>query len=179
MNRTLPLLAALAAVLVLVGTAAPVAAQSNATTAPNGTNATDVERIDSQTVLLDTGYNAQTGMASVTIRSETLQQITITDAGGFWQGGEIARRSVMVKPGETTTLKVPVTEVRGFVGVSIGTPNTLYGAPISGMNTNTLSFVDRLTSPEALATGAGSMALWMVIAGLYVLWIEGGEPEVA
>lgn len=180
MVRKLPLMTTLAAVLLLIGTAAPAVAQSNETAAPNGTAGTDVERIDGQTVLVETEYDEQTGMASVTIRSETLQEVAVTDAGGFWQGGEVAHRSVMVKPGETTTLKIPVTKVRGFIGVSVGTANTpVYGVPIDGFETNTLSFVDQLTSPEALATGATSMALWMVIAGLYVLWIEGGEPEVA
>lgn len=176
-------IAALAAVLLLIGTAAPVAAQSVEISAENETtpagNAPETVRIDSQTTLLDSGFNSETGMAYVKIRSDTLQQITITDAGAFLQGGEIPRRSVMVKPGETTTIKIPATKVRGFVAVSVATPETLYAVPISGFQTNTLAFIDRLTSPQALATGAVSMALWMVIAGLYVLWIEGGEPEVA
>ena len=170
-------LAALAAVLLLIGTA-PVAAQQGNTTAPNGT-AVDSERIDATTVLVSSDYDAETDMASVTIRSERPQQITVTDAGATFQGGEIPQRSVMVKPGETTTLKIPVTEVRGWTGVTVATSQTLYAVPISGMDTSTLAFLDNLTPRTALVWGAISMVVWMVLGGIYVLWIEGGEPEVA
>jgi hypothetical protein len=39
--------------------------------------------------------------------------------------------------------------------------------------------MDALTSPEALGWGALAGASWFFLAGLYVLFIEGGEPEVA
>lgn len=167
---------ALLAVLLptLIGSAAAAPEVANATTTPQ-----DTERIDDNTVLIEASYNEQSGMVSVTVRSDRPQAITVTDAGALMQGGEIPQRTVAVDGGETATIKVPATEVQGWVGVSIKTDETLYGVPITGFEANTLSFVDRLTSPQALATGAVSMAIWMVVAGVYVLWIEGGEPEVA
>ena len=133
MIRHKPLaLAALAAVVLLVGlAAAPAAAQSGGTATATPANATtDTERIDQNTVLVESSFNSDAGTASVTLRSDTLQQITVVDGSYLMTGGEATMRTVMVRPGETTTIDLPAEQVRGHVALSIGTPETLYGEVI-------------------------------------------------
>lgn len=174
-RRLLLAMAALAAALLLIGSAAPVAAQSNGT-APNGTAAT-TERIDANTVLVESGYDPDTGMASVTIRSDTLQQIVVTDAGAFMEGGEIARREAMVKPGETTTIKIPATETRGFVGVSISTPQTLYAVPLE-VGTGSIFDGEASWGTVRLAGAAGFFGGLIAVVGLAYYRKRGGRREV-
>lgn len=171
--------ALLAVVLLLVGMTAPIAAQqANETTAPNGSNATETERIDAQTTLLDSGYNATTGLASVEIRSETLQEIAVTDGSYLMQGGEATTRSVMVKPGETTTIEIPAEKVRGYVSLSIGTSQTLYGELIE-VGEGSL-FTGEATWGTAQTAGAAGFAGGLLSVGLIAYWrVRGGKEEVS
>jgi hypothetical protein len=91
------------------------------------------ERIDQNTVVLDRKYIVETGRAVLTIRSDTLQSITLTDGGAFIEGGEIAQNSVTLRPGETANVSVSATKVQGFVGASVATQQTLYAVPISDL----------------------------------------------
>lgn len=125
------------AVIVLVvaavgAVAAPAAAQTNPidTPTPTPTPETGTERIDQNTVLVDSEWRPETSEIAITIRSETLQPITVTDAGAFMQGGEVAQRTVTVSAGNETTITIPGTKYRGFVGASIATTDTLYAEPI-------------------------------------------------
>lgn len=115
--------------LLAMGAGAGAAAGGNNSTAANATAET-TERIDANTQLVDARFHPDTGKAWVTIRSDILQEITVTDAGAFMEGGEIARRSVTVRPGEETTISIPATKYRNFVGVSIATRETLFAVPI-------------------------------------------------
>jgi len=144
----------------------------NETAAPTG------EYIDTNTVLLDYEYDSEQGTVMVTLRSETYQDVEIYDAGGFWTEEDIATRTVELSPGEETTVRIAVTEQQGFVGVGIDTEETIHSVVIEEPNQD-LSFVDRLASLEALGVGSISAFIWFVLSGIYVLYIEGGEPEVA
>lgn len=93
---------------------------------PTNETAEQGEYIDSNTELINATYNEKTGEATVTLRSETLQTVTLTDAGGFIEGGEIEQREVTLQPGEEISVSIPATETRGQVGVSIATQETLY-----------------------------------------------------
>jgi len=129
MRRLTALLTVTLAALLLIGSAAPVAAQQNTTATPNGnaSSASPTERIDANTVLLDSGYNASSGIAYVEIRSSTLQQVTIVDGSYMMLGGEATTRTQTLRPNESTIIELPVKKVEGYVSLSIGTPNTLYG----------------------------------------------------
>jgi hypothetical protein len=109
---------------ILISAASAQEVNTNQTTVGNQTGTA----IDGETVLLDSSYNAQTGTAEVTIHSQSFQKITVSDAGGFLSGGgQIETETIKMRPGQTTTIKLPVTEYGGRVGVSISTSETLYG----------------------------------------------------
>lgn len=137
-NRQARVLAVLFGILLLAGgigliataSAQEVGVTQNETETPTG------ERIDGNTVIVDSRYNAETGRATLTIRSEELQQITLSDAGAFIQGGEISQNSVLVKAGTTQEISVSATQVRGFVGVSVATDQTLWAEKITDIEVN-------------------------------------------
>ena len=99
--------------------------------AQTGANLTDEstptgERIDNNTVIVDKEYRPEEGRAILTIRSSERQTITLSDAGGFIEGGEIAQNTVRVDANSTQEIGVSVTKVQGFVGVSVATEGTLF-----------------------------------------------------
>jgi hypothetical protein len=129
MDRKTALIGLFAAALAthaLIGTAAAQATETP--TEPAGSPAG--EQIDNATVLVSSSYDGSTGEATVKIRSEKLQEITVSDAGAFISGGQVAQRTVLVEPGETAKITLPATEAEGYVGVSIATSQTLYAEPI-------------------------------------------------
>lgn len=175
--RRLFLLAIMLTGLVSGSLVAPAAAQETATptAAGNATGATG-ETIDQNTVLLNSSYDGAKGTVSVTIRSETLQQITVTDAGAFMEGGEIARRTVTVRPDQPTTIEIPATEYQGSVGVSIATASTLYAEPIEVRDA---WFQGDSTWTDTQAAGAGSaLGVLLVVAALAWRRRDGGQEEV-
>lgn len=143
LDRRYWLMLALLVVLATASIAAPAAAQEG-----NATNSTDVpstpdpssvveddggnltgERIDESTVLVSASYDRGSGTATVVLRSSRPQTVTVTDAGGIFEGGDISRRRLVIPQGRSE-ITIPVTESRGFVGVSIATSQTLYGVPL-------------------------------------------------
>lgn len=125
------ILAVAAAALLLIGPAA-AQAQENATQAENGTQGVpDGEQIDGNTILTSSDYDPATQTASVTIYSETLQQVTITDVSPYMDGGVMRQRTVTLKPGQERTIEIPVEPAdNGFVGLSIATNDKLYSVPL-------------------------------------------------
>ena len=87
--------------LALAGGTTPAAAQENGTATPAPTG----ELIDQNTVLLNATYNSETGESIVTLKSEILQDVVLTDASGLLQGGETAMRTVTLTPGDRTTVR--------------------------------------------------------------------------
>ncbi len=88
------------------------------------------EYIDNHTALCSTGYDSRTGQATVTLYSDRPARVTLTDAGGVFAGGEINRKRATLTEGSKTTVRLRVTEHRGFVGLTVDTGRTLYGVPI-------------------------------------------------
>jgi len=115
---------ALVSVLIPAATSPAVAQSDNSTEEPS-----DTEIIDENTRLVSAEYDEEDGEAVVTIESATPQAITVTDAGAFIQGGEVRQRTVTVTPGRST-IRMAVTKVDGYTGVSIATRQTLYAVPI-------------------------------------------------
>jgi len=130
------------------------------------------ERIDNNTVLLDKSYNQDTGRVTLTIRSERLQEVTLTDAGAAFSGGELAQNSVTLRPDSVQEVTVEATEVDGFIGVTVATPSTLYGVPVEtpGFRLNVPVENDVL----ALAVGVG---LTPVYGYLWYRRAENSEQE--
>jgi len=120
------------------------------------------ERIDNSTVVLDSSYSSRTGRATLTIRSERLQTVTLSDAGGFLSGGEIAQNSVILKAGSTQDITVDATKVDGYVGVSVATPTTLYAVPIETRST----LFDPPTESDFLALVIGVLLVLVSAWGL-------------
>jgi hypothetical protein len=142
--------------------AAPAAAQetpANATT-PEGT-----EQIDRNTRLISAEYDEESGEAVVTIESDTLQDVTLTDASGLLKGGETAQRTVTLRPGERTTVTIPATKSGGYVVVAIATRTTLYGEPIeTSADVFQGSATWETVQAGAVGGGVGVLALTGVIA---------------
>lgn len=117
-------LLALSGSILLVGTAG---AQPTVTNTTNRTaTPTAHEQIDNQTRLISSSYDEQNGTATLVIESDTTQAVTLSDAGGFRQGGQIDTRTVVIERGERVTVTLPVTKVGSRVGVAIDTKHTLY-----------------------------------------------------
>jgi len=141
---------------------------------------TDTTRIDSQTVIVDSEYRDNESMALLTIRSRAAQTVTFTDAGRFRQGGQVPVQVEVLRPGETATFEVPVTEVDGWAGVAISTERTrLYSEIVKQPSGGGLDILKTLSSLQAWAAGAAIAFVWMVVAGYNVMRREDGRPEVA
>jgi hypothetical protein len=155
-------------------TATPVAAPASTP------NATETERIDSDTVLVASEWNETTGAARITIRSETSQAVTLSDAGRFVQGGKVPTTTVALRGGTTSTIEISVTEVDGRVGVAISTDKTpLYSEIIQSDSGGGLGILEAVSTLQAWLGGATIAFVWMCIAGWSVMRREGGHPEVA
>ncbi|MHB9288121.1 hypothetical protein ACKVMT_13910 [Halobacteriales archaeon Cl-PHB] len=171
---------ALTAVLALLAAAlapAGVAAQANPTnvTATPTPEFQDRERIDENTVLLASSYDPQTGEATVSLRSSTLQQITLSDAGAFIEGGVVQQRSVTAKPGETLRVSMPVTKANEYVGVTVATRSTVYAEPIEVPNQ---LFSGDPTWGSVRIAGLGSLA-GAVVALVFAAWRRKGGGRAA
>jgi len=154
---------------------------ATAAAAPASTpNATETELIDSDTVLVASKWNESAGVARVTIRSETSQAVTLSDAGRFIQGGKVPTTTVALRGGTTSTIEISVTEVDGRVGVAISTDKTpLYSEIIESDSGDGLGVLEAVSTLQAWLGGVTIAFVWMIIAGWSVMRREGGRPEVA
>jgi hypothetical protein len=111
-----------------------VAAQENAT---NATDATDdlpddrlddcTEHIDNVTTLCSAEY--ENGRITLELHSDRPQRVTLTDAGGMMEGGEITQQTSHLSEGRNT-VHISVTQHNGFAGVTVNTGRTLYAVPV-------------------------------------------------
>lgn len=181
MNDTLTA-SIVAAVLVVAGLLAvsPAAAASpqptNLQQAENSTTAAPTgEQIDSELRLVSSSYNPQSGTASLTFEADSATAVTLSDAGGFIDGGTINRRTLIVDG--ITTVEFAVTETqRGYVGVSIATEEVLYGEVIRSPS---LSPFRGSSGTVGWFGGVGIVLVSFVGAALWKLYKEGGEPVEA
>lgn len=178
---------ALSVVVVLVGLAvAPVGAaaaspqptperlgQTVAQTQP--VNQTG-EQIDSEVSLVSSSYSADSGTVTLVFESDSARAVTLSDAGGFIDGGKINRRTLVLSEGRTT-VEFAVTETpRGYVGVSISTESVLYAEVIQSPS---VSPFQGSTGTVGWFGGAAIVLLSFVGAALWKLHKEGGEPVEA
>jgi hypothetical protein len=142
--------------------AAPAAAQTNETDVPEWFDESELEQcqepqaVDSSTVICSSTLTDDGQYAELVIRSDETQRITLTDAGGFMAGGEINRQTFTVRADEPNTLRLRVTTVDGFAGVSVDTGSVLYAVPLDRSTT--------LIGPPWSASDAQLAALFAAIS---------------
>ncbi|MXR20322.1 hypothetical protein [Halobacterium bonnevillei] len=101
--------------------------------------------------------------------------MTLSDAGGFLEGGEVNRRTITVDG--RTAAEFAVTETdRGYVGVSIATDQVLYAEIVRSPS---ISPFRGSTGTVGWFGGAAIVILSFVGAALWKLHKEGGEPVEA
>lgn len=172
-------LAALLVVSIGYGTPA-VVAQPQQPVGPQPTaTPTDTERIDANTVIVESEYRANESVALVTLRSEIQQVVSISDAGRFQAGGTIPVRTVALRAGGESTIEIPVTERDGYVGLAISTKNTPLYAEIIEQSSGGLDILRAMSSLQAWLAGATVAFVWMIIAGWNTIRSEDRRPEVA
>jgi len=186
--RTLAL-SVVAALVVLAGVTAPAAATSPPSTAPdlgtgvaqsaqeNQTTASGPpgKQIDSTISLVSSSYNPDSGTVTLVFDSPASRRVTLSDAGGFLEGGEVNRRTITVDGRTAAEFAVSETD-RGYVGVSISTDQVLYAEIVRSPS---LSPFRGSTGTVGWFGGAGIVILSFLGAALWKLHKEGGEPVEA
>ena len=113
--------------------ASPVLAQQNQTDTDaletvDLENCDEPEAIDSITVLCSAELDGE--YAELVLKSDRDQRVTVTDAGGIMEPGPINRQRFTLRENEENTVRIRITQVDGFAGVSVDTGRVLYGVPI-------------------------------------------------
>jgi hypothetical protein len=141
-----------------------------------GNNTQDGTRIDSDLRLVSATYDGS-GTAVLTFETDEAKAVTLTDAGGFVDGGHLNRRTIVLDGAGTHTVEFAVTESRrGYVGVTIGTQETLYAEVIRSPTPSPFAGASGTTG---WLGGASIVFLSFTGAALWVLRNEGGEPVEA
>lgn len=175
MDRRALLAALLAVAAIAVVPVGTVAAQN--ATATDTPDASRSERIDQNTRLVSAEYNADTGEAVITLESDSLQDVVITDAGDFMAGGVVDQRTVQFRPDERATIRMPVTKHEGYVGISITTrTGTLYAVPMKARGTGTNPF-SQVAPTLAWLGGAGTVMTMTGYAAVRTRRSDPDEPE--
>ncbi|MXR19754.1 hypothetical protein [Halobacterium bonnevillei] len=181
-------LSVVAALVVVAGVAAPAAAAGPQPTAPDlgvsvaqsaHENQTTTEpvgkQIDSTISLVSSSYDPDSGTVTLVFESAASRRVTLSDAGGFLEGGEVNRRTITVDG--RTAAEFAVTETdRGYVGVSISTDQVLYAEIVRSPS---LSPFRGSSGTVGWFGGAAIVILSFVGAALWKLYKEGGEPVEA
>jgi hypothetical protein len=136
------------------------------------------EYIDQNTQLIAADLDRDTDEVTVQLQSRTVQSVRLFDPAGYWTEGEPASRSVRMYPDQRVNVTLPLEELQGNYAVVIDTDETVHPIRLREP-TQDLGFLTVLKTTEGIAAGALAAFSWFVISGVYVLWIEGGEPEVA
>ncbi|MCD2205300.1 hypothetical protein [Halobacterium sp. KA-6] len=151
------------------------------TDAANNSTATDSasidgERIDSSLTLVSSSYHPGSGTVTLVLDSDGATAVTLSDAGGFMDGGTINRRTFVAQDGRNS-VEFAVTETsRGYVGVSIATEEVLYAEVV---RSPTPSPFRNSSGTVGWMAGATIVLLSFVGAALWKLHKEGSEPVEA
>jgi len=177
MKRKTALCVVLALLLAVSGVPAAAAQDSPQPTTTTDEQSDDEERegarIDSDLRLVSTSYDGS-GTATLVFETDGPKAVTLADAGGFMDGGQINRRTLVLEEAGTHTVEFQVTESdRGYVGVSIATQEVLYGKVIEEPTVSPFSGASGTTG---WLGGASIVVLSFVGAGVYIRRKEGGEP---
>jgi hypothetical protein len=92
-------------------------------------NCEEPEAIDAVTVLCSAEIDGE--YAELVLKSDINQRVTLTDAGAFMEPGPINRQTFRLREEEEkNTVRIRITQVDGFAGVSVDTGRVLYAVPI-------------------------------------------------
>lgn len=165
-------LVVLAAAVVPAAVAAqPDSPQPTQTTSGNSTQ--DGTRIDSDLRLVSASYDGS-GTATLVFETDGAKAVTLTDAGGFVDGGHLNRRTILLDGDGRHTVEFSVTESRrGYVGVTIGTKQTLFAEVI---RSPTPSPFRGSSGTTGWLGGSSIVFLSFVGAAYWKKYKEGGEP---
>jgi hypothetical protein len=179
----LTLAAAIAGALLL--TPAGVAAQEQ-TPGPGGNVSVDVDiqdgrenaqQLSDSLEVVSAAYDDSSGFAVIVVRSERPNRLTFTDAGAFFQGGEINVRQITVDADEKTRIRMRVTESDGFVGVGITTAEgRVFAVPID--EDRDIFDGSPTWSDVRLSTLAGLAGGLLVTVGIAYQRVSSGREEV-
>jgi len=178
MTRKTALCVVLALLLAVSGVPAAAAQENPRPTTEEETTEEEREgtRIDSGLRLVSSSYDGS-GTATLVFETDGPKAVTLADAGGFMDGGQINRRTLVLDEAGTHTVEFQVTESdRGYVGVSIATQEVLYGKVIEEPTVSPFSGASGTTG---WLGGASIVILSFVGAGWYVMRKEGGAPVEA
>lgn len=176
MRTTVATLLVMLLAFVLVLAAAPATGAATFQDEINNTTETETgERIDSDLELLSSSYDSEGGTATLTFRSDGATAVTLADAGGFVNGGEITRRTVVLQDGRNS-VQLPVTETdAGYVGVTIATQEVLYGEVINtqqmlfpGLRSQYSGGMLAASVVIAAMVGVGTMVVLLVTVGKHL-----------
>lgn len=176
--RVAVLAVALVAALSTAALAPPAAAQQeagNQTVTPPADGENNAQTLDQRTEVTRAVYLPEEETAVVVIESDTIQSVVVTDAGGVWEGGEIAQVERTIPPGESV-IRIPVTQFDGSVGVTIGLESGLYGVPIR--DDRDIFDGSPAWSDVRLATLAGLAGGLLVTVGIAYQRVSSGREEV-
>lgn len=170
------------AALLLLVLATPVAGATVNQEAPVPTTSTTTEnepsgeRIDSELVLVSKDYDGS-GSVTLVFESDSSKAVTLSDAGAFVDGGEVAQRTLVLDPGRNTVeFGVSQTE-NGYAGVSIGTKERLYAVPLK---TQTTLIEGPFARGDVYTAGAAGLLAGLGVTALIAYRTKnetGGEPR--
>lgn len=164
--------------LALLATPAAAAAVEETNTTATDTPASEVEdedaatTIDANTRLVKATYHRKSGFVTLILESERPQVVTVTDAGGVFEGGEITRKNARLLPGKNR-VRISVTEVQGNAAVTLDTGDVLYGIPVRRSGANPL---EKVRATSAWIGGVVIAVSMFTLAAWREMRKEHGEP---
>jgi hypothetical protein len=170
-----PIFYALIGMVVVSLFVAPALGQQNATNTTDYTdlspaelqeieNCPEPETITEDLVLCEAEYDD--GKAKLSFKADSLQRITLTDAGAFMKGGVVPQREEIIRSEGVNHIEWQVTTHKGFAGVSVATEQNLYAVPLEQSNTlvgGPWNEEDVQLAAISGAAGVGSVAVLVVI----------------
>jgi len=106
----------------------PVAQVQNNTTVQVETPQPTGDQIEPGLKLISSSYDESAGTATIVVYAEVPKAVTIADAGMFVKGGLIPERTIVADG--RTQVTISVTEVEGFVGVTVAGEENSYAVPM-------------------------------------------------
>jgi len=130
----------------------------------SGSEAICDEVVDSRTRLCNAEY--RNGTIHLTLKSDGAQILTITDAGGALERGEVRRRQVTVPDDRPVTIAMPATEHSNKAAVTIDTGSALYAVPV----TTGTTLIGGPWTLNDVRNSAASAAVSVSLITLFVAW---------
>lgn len=140
-------------VFLIVVSGFAIAAATDTVAADDQNNETplqECEQIDEQVQICDSYL--EDGDAVLELHSDVSQSVVIADSGAFIDGGEVDTRTVDLEADDRTTVRMPVTEARGFAGVTINTDQVAYAVPLEDPDDGAMLPGDPSTADAWVAT---------------------------